>query len=72
MISGPLGFILHTGFQKVVYLNDTHARVKEYGSLGFLGRVLVLVEVKVVGSVSQLGQIEVSPLEGLEGENIER
>lgn len=58
-------------FQKVVYLNDTHARVKEDGSFGFLGGVLILVEVEVVGSISQLGQTEVPPLEGLEDENIE-
>lgn len=64
-------FTLHAGFQKVVYLNDPHAGVKEDGSLGFLGGVLVLVEVEVVGSVSQLGQMEVSPLEGLQEENIE-
>lgn len=51
---------------KVLYLNNTHARVEEDSSFGFLGRVLILVEVEVVGSISQLGQIEVSSFEGLD------
>lgn len=53
----------------LAYLNHTHARVQEDGSFGLLGGVLVLVEVEVVGSVSQLGQVEVPPLEGLEDGN---
>lgn len=48
------------------HLNNPHARVEEDGSFGFLGGVLVFVEVEVVGSVSQLGQVEVPPLKGLE------
>lgn len=51
---------------KVLYLNNTHARVEEDSSFGFLGCVLILVEVEVVGSISQLGQIEVSSFEGLD------
>lgn len=51
---------------KVLYLNNTHAWVEEDSSFGFLGRVLILVEVEVVGSISQLGQIEVSSFEGLD------
>ncbi len=53
---------------KVFYLNNAHARVEEDGSFGILGGVLILVEVEVVGAVPQLGQMEVSPLEGLENE----
>lgn len=51
-----------------LYLNNTHARVEKDGSFGILGGVLVLVEVEVVGSISQLGQMEVPPLEGLKHE----
>lgn len=58
--------------REVIYLNNPHAGVKEDGSFGFFGGVLVLVEVEIVGSISQLGQMEVSPLEGLEDENRER
>lgn len=53
-------------------LNHAHARVQEDGSFGLLGGVLVLIEVEVVGSVPQLGQVEVPPLKGLEDENKKR
>lgn len=53
----------------LAYLNHAHARVQEDGSFGLLGGVLVLVEVEVVRAVSQLGQVEVPPLEGLEDGN---
>lgn len=51
---------------KVLHLNNSHTRVEEDSSFGFLGCVLILVEVEVVGSISQLGQIEVSSFEGLD------
>lgn len=51
---------------KTFYLDDTHARVQEYGSFGLLGDLVILVEVQVVGAVAQLCQVEIPPLERLE------
>ena len=57
---------------KVPYLNNPHARIKEDGSFGFFGGVLIFVEVEVVGSISKLSQVEVPSLERLEEEYGER
>lgn len=47
------------------YLNHTHAGVQEDGSFGLFGDLLIFVEVQVIGAVSELGQVEISPLKGL-------
>lgn len=48
------------------YLNHTHAGVQEDGSFGLFGDLLIFVEVQVIGAVPELGQVEISPLKGLE------
>lgn len=49
-------------------LNYSHAGVQENGSFGLFGYFLILVKVEVIGAVSQLGQMEISPLEGPHGD----
>lgn len=67
-------FIAFYGFKDSwnLYLNNSHAWVKEDGSFGFFGGVFIFVEVEVVRPISKLSQMEVPSLEGLEDENRER
>lgn len=48
-----------------VYLNNINAGVQVDGAFGFLAVLLVLVGVEDVGTVGELGQVEVSPFEHL-------
>lgn len=50
-------------FKEKPYLYNASARVKEDAAFGFLGDLLVFIEVHDVGVVCQLGQLKVSPLE---------
>lgn len=47
------------------HLHHAGARVEEDAAFGFLGDLLVFVEVHDVGVVCQLGELKVSPLERL-------
>lgn len=49
------------------HLHHAGARVEEDAAFGFLGDLLVFVEVHDVGVVRQLGELKVSPLERLRG-----
>lgn len=50
-------------FKEKPYLYHASARVKEDAAFGFLGDLLVFVEVHDVGVVCELGELKVSPLE---------
>lgn len=50
------------------HLHNAGARVKEDAAFGFLGDLLVFVEIHDVGVVCQLGELKVSPLERLCGQ----
>lgn len=45
------------------HLYHTSARVKEDATFGFLGDLLIFVEVHDVGVIGQLRELEISPLE---------
>lgn len=50
-------------FKEKPYLYHAGTRVEEDAAFGFLGDLLVFVEVHDVGVVCQLGKLKVPPLE---------